>query len=447
MNETATAAQAEATAPPPESLTGGGYITLLHTNRNYRRLWLAQVVSQLGDWFNLVAVVAILLRYAGAAEALSGLLVVRMAPLLLLGPFAGVLADRANRRTLMLIADVARAATVLGFLLVQGPGQIWLVYVLTIIQFTLATLFEPARGPLIPAVTDPDERVAANALGSLTWSLLLALGAALGGVTAGLIGPEAAFVVDALSFLGSAALVAGIPRAVAQPGDSTGGKVRLGADLVEGLGYLRRQPAVLAYTLIKPLGAISSGAYFTIIALQAKNVYPIGQDGAFSLGVLNLAIGVGSGLGPVLGSRLLRRMGETRANLQILIALGFILIGAGYAVFVNMTVLPIAALCIIVAELGAGGQWVFSTTLIQAGVADAFRGRVAAVELAMTTAANIVAVLASGVLLDQVHITVPDLGLGLFLLKLAIGLAWLIVALRLARPRLTPPNPAPLRPA
>jgi len=444
MNETATAAHGVETTPPHETLTGSGYIALLRTNRNYRRLWLAQMVSQLGDWFYLVAVVAILLRYAGAAEALSGLLVVRMAPLFLLGPFAGVLADRFNRRTLMIVADLARAATVLGFLLVQGPAQIWLVYLLTGLQFTLATLFEPARGALIPAVTDPGERVAANALGALTWSVLLAVGAALGGLTAGLVGPEAAFVIDALSFLGSAVLVAGIPRAVAQPGAQAGGKVRLGADLAEGLAYLRNRPAVLAYTLIKPLGALSSGAYFTIIALQAKNVYPLGQDGALSLGLLNLAIGVGSGLGPVLGSRLLRRMGETRANLQILIGLGFILIGVGYAFFVNMTVLPIAALCIIVAELGSGGQWVFSTTLIQASVADAFRGRVAAVELAMMTAANIVAVLASGVLLDQFHVTVPDLGLGLFLLKLVIGLTWLIVAVRLARSRLTPSNPAPL---
>jgi MFS family permease len=436
MNETATAAH--------ETLTGSGYIALLRTNRNYRRLWLAQAVSELGDWFNLVAVVAIVLRYAGVAEALSGLLVVRMAPLFLLGPFAGVLADRFNRRTLMIVADLARAVTVLGFLLVQGPAQIWLVYALTLLQFTLAALFEPARGALIPAVTAPGERIAANALGALTWSVLLAAGAALGGVTAGLVGPQAAFVVDALSFLGSAVLVAAIPRAIAQPAANPGRRVRLGADLAEGFSYLRNRPAVLAYTLIKPLGALSSGAYFTIIALQAKNVYPLGQDGALSLGLLNLAIGAGSGLGPVLGSRLLRRMGETRANLQILIALGFILIGLGYALFVNMTVLPIAALCIIVAELGSGGQWVFSTTLIQASVADGFRGRVAAVELAMMTAANIVAVLASGVLLDQFHVTVPDLGLGLFLLKLAIGLTWLIVAVRLARPRLTPPDPAPL---
>src|SRR5438105_3640632 len=98
--------EAENTEPKQEILTGGGYLKIIRTNRYYRHLWLAQVVSLLGDWFDLVAVIAVVLHYSGSAQALSGLLILRLAPMFLLGPVAGVLADRFNRRNLLIVADI-----------------------------------------------------------------------------------------------------------------------------------------------------------------------------------------------------------------------------------------------------------------------------------------------------------------------------------------------------
>lgn len=427
------AAQIEQVDNNNENLTGSGYLKLLRTNRNYRRLWLAQVVSLLGDWFNLVAGVALVSHYTGAAQALAGLFIVRLAPMFLLGPFAGVLADRFNRRTLMIVADLSRALTVLGFLFIHSAADLWLIYILTLVQFSLGTLFEPARSALIPAITALEERVAANALGALTWSTMVAVGSALGGLTTGLVGTDVAFTVDALSFVGSALMVAGIPGKVAASCNGNCGKIQMGADLKAGFGYLKTRPAIFAYTLIKPLGALSDGALFSIIALQATHTYPLGQDGSFSLGLLNLAIGVGTGVGPWLGARLLRRMGENRSNLQKLISYCYILFGLGYGLFCNTNLLPLAVLAMIVGEIGGGSRWVFSTTLLQLSTQENFRGRVFAVEMALMNLANIIAALLGAFLLDQLRIPIPVAGLGLAALQITIGLVWWLVSSRLAR--------------
>ncbi len=418
---------------PQETLTGSGYLTLLKTNRNYRSLWAAQVVSLLGDWFDLVAVMALVLRYSGSAQALSGLLILRLAPMFVLGPFAGVLADRFNRRNLIILADLGRAVTVLGFLLVGSGDSLWLVYLLTLIQFSLVSVFEPARTALIPALTKPEERVAANALGALTWSVLLAIGAALGGLTAGLLGTEAAFVIDSLSFVVSASLIGRISVKLGRTYAGEGEKIRLGTDLKAGFGYLKARPSIFAYTLLKPLAALSGGIYLTIMALQVRNVYPLGRDGSLSLGLLYLAIGLGSGLGPWLSSILLRRLGENRANLQKLIGFCFILIGLGYALFVSTDILALAILCIGIGELGGGSQWVFSTTLLQLSVAEEFRGRVASVELGLMTLCQVLSLLIGGFLLDQFGLSILTLGLGLLVLNITIGLIWLTVAIRFNR--------------
>lgn len=414
---------------PTETLTGGGYLALLRKNRNYRRIWLAQVVSLLGDWFSLVAVVTLMARYTGSAQALGTIIIVRMLPMLLLGPFSGVLADRFNRRDLMVVADLTRAVTVLGFLFVDSAADIWLIYVLTAVQFSLGTLFEPARSAMIPAVTQPEERVAANALGSLTWSTLLAVGAALGGLTSGLLGAEAAFLVDSVSFLASALLLVGLPRAAGQACDGECGQLRMLADLRAGFAYLKAHPPILGYALIKPLAALSGGALFSVVALQALQTYPVGKDGSISLGLLHLAIGVGSGIGPWLGSRLLRRMGENRSNLQVLISLGFVLYGVGYIIFSSATLLPFAWLVVALAELGGGGNWVFSTTLLQLSVGEQVRGRVFAVELALLTLFSMVSALLGGLLLDQLDVSVQAVGTGLGILQIGIGLLALVLAL------------------
>ena len=161
------------------------YGSLLRGNINFRYLWSGQIVSLLGDWFNLIASATLVAELTQSGIAVGGLFVVRMLAQLLVSPFAGVAADRYNRKRLLILTDIGRAITVLGFLFVREPEQVWLLYVLTIIQMAMSGFFFPARNAILPDIVSRRELGAANALSSATWSVMLAFGAALGGIVAG----------------------------------------------------------------------------------------------------------------------------------------------------------------------------------------------------------------------------------------------------------------------
>src|SRR6266403_3192538 len=158
-----------------------GYGELLRVNRNFRYLWLGQVVSQMGDWFDTIAVYTIALRLTGSSRSVALIMVARFLPTVVLGPGAGVIADRFSRRSIMIASDIMRAIVVLGFLFVRRPDQMWRVYVLTVLQLTFSAFFEPAKTAVIPSIVSDRELVSANAIASVTWSAMLTLGAAMGG--------------------------------------------------------------------------------------------------------------------------------------------------------------------------------------------------------------------------------------------------------------------------
>src|SRR5262245_2965914 len=184
-----------------------GYIDLLRRNRNFRQLWLGQVVSQMGDWFDTIALYTIILNLTGSGRDVGLLLVARFVPSFLFGPVSGVVADRFSRRTIMIWSDFLRALVVLGFLFVRRADQLWIIYVLTVCQLALSTFFEPAKTAAVPSIVDDRELVAANAISSVTWSVMLTFGAAIGGVITGWFGTNAAFILDSLSYVLSAVLI------------------------------------------------------------------------------------------------------------------------------------------------------------------------------------------------------------------------------------------------
>src|SRR5436305_3041131 len=184
------------------------YLSLLRRNRNYRRLWAAQVVSEMGDWFYALAVYNLLLDLTGnKAQAVGLAVVLQVLPHTLIAPATGVINDRISRRSIMIAADVARFFIVLGMLAVRTPGMVWVVYPLLFLETIGAAFFEPAHNAVIPNIVPEPEVLAANALSSITWSFCLAVGAALGGVVAVLLGRDAVFLLNAFSFLASAWLI------------------------------------------------------------------------------------------------------------------------------------------------------------------------------------------------------------------------------------------------
>src|ERR1700752_5481126 len=184
-----------------------GYVDLLRRNRSFRQLWLGQVVSQMGDWFDTLALYTLILQLTGSGRGVGLLLVARFVPSFFFGPISGVIADRFSRQRIMIISDLLRAVVVLGFLFVRRADQLWIIYVLTVFQLGLSTFFEPAKTAPFPSIVEPRELVTANAISSVTWSAMLTLGAAIGGPITSWFGTEAAFVVESLPYIPSARLI------------------------------------------------------------------------------------------------------------------------------------------------------------------------------------------------------------------------------------------------
>src|SRR5215470_2129874 len=199
-----------------------GYAALLKSNRDFRRLLTGQLISQTGDWFNSVALFTLLLRLTGSGEAVAYVLILKLLPTFFIGPVAGVVADRYNRKVIMIAADITRGILVLWFLLVRQPDQVWMAYALTALEVAISTFFDPAKSATIPNVVDLDQLIPANALSSASWSVTLAIGAALGGLVTGVFGRNSAFVIDSLSFFLSAVFISGVrvPRTSRRLGES-----------------------------------------------------------------------------------------------------------------------------------------------------------------------------------------------------------------------------------
>ncbi|HWQ14086.1 MAG TPA: MFS transporter [Roseiflexaceae bacterium] len=371
-----------------------GYLALLRRNRPFRRLWYGQIVSQLGDWFASIALFTLLLRLTGSGQAVGLLLVAELLPATLVGLWAGVLVDRLPRKAVLIAADVGRALLVLLFLLVHDAGDIWIVYAATVLKVVLASFFEPARSAVVPVLTARAELVAANAISGATWSAMLAIGAALGGLVAGTLGAETAFVIDAASFLLSAAIIWRIPirEEHLEARVATGGA----QDLAEGLGFLARRRDVALYALTKALWSMGGGV-LVLLTLFGRQVFPLGEDGALSIGLLYAARGVGAAIGPLLAQRL---GGSSVRFLRRMLGPAILCTGLGYALVSAAPSLPLAALAVVLAHMGGSTQWVYSTVLLQMSVPNRLLGRVFAVELALLTLTTAASSYITGLLAD-----------------------------------------------
>ncbi|HEX3280628.1 MAG TPA: MFS transporter [Pyrinomonadaceae bacterium] len=400
-----------------------GYIELLRGNRNFRQLWLGQVVSQMGDWFDTIALYTIILNLTGSGRHIGLLMVARFVPSFVFGSLSGVIADRFNRRTIMIVSDLLRAVVVLGFLLVRRADQLWIIYLLTVLQLALSTFFEPAKTAVIPSIVSDRELVAANAISSVTWSAMLTLGAAIGGVVTGLFGTDVSFVLDSLSFLLSAALIASVrvPKRPPREKKKLTMYRALGiTETIEGARYVKNRPRVLALLLVKPAWGMGGGI-LTLLAVFGEKIFPVGHSAATGIGVLFAARGIGTAVGPIVARRI---AGEGKKRMQFSIGIAFLIGGVFYMAFGASTSFVVALIVLGVAHTGGSILWVFSTVLLQRGVEDNFRGRVFAAELALLTLTMAVSNYTTGALLDPIGLSprVVSIAIGAFFLL--PGLAW-----------------------
>jgi len=385
-------------------------VAVLRDNRNFRTLYAANAVSQLGDWFNVVALFSLLLELTGKGQAVAFALLTRFVPMFLAGPAAGVVADRLSRRAIMIVSDVARAALVLCLLFVRRPEQAWIAYAVVTAHSLVSAFFEPAQQAMLPnLVTEADYPLAATLENSL-WAATLAVGSALGGVALAMVGRDLAFAADAASFLVSAALIARLPSGYAKRADrqamemveearAPGSQIEnlLGVrDLREGVAYVSSHRRVRALLAVKASFGLTLGGVLVLLAWFGEKVFA--QGNGAGIAVLWTARGVGSFAGPFAAFRI---SGTDERGLRRGISGAFALLAICYVGFALSPAIGYATIALAVANAGGSILWTSGSTLLQRIVPDAVRGRVAAAEIGGFMLALSASTLATGLLLDR----------------------------------------------
>jgi MFS family permease len=377
--------------PQPElaapSISLAAYLRLVRGNRNFRRLWLAQIVSEIGDWFYTLSIYTLLLQLTGHASSVALALVLQVLPQTLVGPTAGVVNDRLRRKHVMIAADLVRFGVVLAMLLVRSRSMVWLVYPLLLAETVMAAFFEPARSSVIPNIAARGEVLIANTLSSATWSVNLLIGASVGGVVAAFFGRDTVFILNALSFLASAILIGGMH--FAEPHAESGAPLRP-RDLVdfspvlEGIRYIRNHRTLLP-TVFAKAGELMIGPSWVIFTVMGAHEFAVhwrnvdaARGAMLGMSILLGGRGLGALVGPLVSARW---AGRSDRRLQLGILFGYLTIAVGYGALGSSRTVWMASACAMLAHMGGSTVWVFSTTLLQLHTDDRFRGRVFSADL------------------------------------------------------------------
>jgi len=396
--------------PQPEhvasSITLASYARLLRGNRNFRRLWLAQIVSEIGDWFYTLSIYTLLLQLTGHASSVALALVLQVLPQTFVGPTAGVVNDRLKRKHVMIAADIVRFVVVLAMLFVRSRSMVWLIYPLLVAETTMTAFFEPARSAVIPNISAESEVLVANTLSSATWSVNLLIGASIGGVVAAFFGRDTVFILNALSFLTSAVLISGMRFAEAHAEAAAPLRPRDLVDfspVLEGIRYIRSHRTLLPAVFAKA-GELMVGPSWVIFTVMGAREFAVHGRGIDAAGGAMLGMSIllgGRGLGALVGPLISARWaGESDHRLRLGILFGYLTIAVGYGVLGASRSVWMAALCAMLAHMGGSTVWVFSTTLLQLHTEDRFRGRVFAADLGMGSLTFAVTAYLAGLFLD-----------------------------------------------
>jgi predicted MFS family arabinose efflux permease len=407
------------TAAAPSDTGPRASLSLLRRNRDFRALFFASVISLGGDWFLWVAINSFIFEATDKAIYVGLAILAQESAFFLASPIGGALADRIDRRKLMIVCDLARAVVCVAFLLV-GPETIWLAYVLLPVLATFAAPFDPALSAATPNVVDPDDLPAANALNGSLWGTMLAVGAGLGGLISAAFGADTAFLVDAVSFLVSAALLSSIRRSFSESTERATEHPGVVEATRETWRFARRDHRVLSLLAVK-FGFGAAAGLLALIPVMALKVFDAGNVG---FGILMAARGVGALIGPFLGHRI---AGPGHRRIFPAIGLSLAVFGLGYMAMGAAPSLAIAAVTICVAHLGGGSQWMLSTYGLQVLVPDHIRGRIFGFDYMLITLSLSISALIASAVADQIgaRITVSILG--------GVAVCWAVVWFVLSR--------------
>ncbi|MBV8552428.1 MAG: MFS transporter [Acidobacteriaceae bacterium] len=352
------------------------FTRLLARNRNYRYTWLGQIVSEVGDHFNNVGVLSLAVEQTHSGAVIAGLMLSRAIPAVLVGPLAGILLDRFDRRRIMIASDLVRGVVALGFILAIGYQKNWLLYLLSALLMVASPFFTSGRSAILPSIATDEELHTANSLTQTTGWMTLAVGAFIGGTAVAKFGYQLAFVFNSLSFFFSAFCIGrlrsvnGHFRAEAQGLNETQ-VARPWHEYREGLGYMVKAPLILGIGLIAVGWASGGGAAQVLFTLFSELVFKRGAQG---LGQLWGTAGIGLLIGGMIGNRLGKTIHFETYKKTVFFC--YLLHGAAYIVFSQMRYWPLALLFMAISRASVAVSSVLNWSNLLKHVEDRYRGRV-----------------------------------------------------------------------
>ncbi|MEU4384629.1 MFS transporter [Promicromonospora sp. NPDC023805] len=349
--------------------------TLLRRNADYRRVYISQVVSQGGDWFAMVPLITLLHQITGHGALGALLMGAETLVIAAMSPLAGSLVDRIDRRKVLLCCQIGSAAAVLLLLLVQTSATAWISIVTYAALAASKAFFSPTVSATVPRLVAPQELLTANAGIASLWGVMLTLGATFGGIAAAVTSPAVCFVINSLTFVLSAVLLARIPRdKLTRPGvpSSRAERLNLRRDLRQVAELGRADQRVLTLMFSKPGSHLGNGAIalFPAVAALVLHVDSVGASLLFA------ARGVGALLGPLVAQRLMTTAGNLRRSIAAAIAL----YGLGYLAFTLVGSLPLAIGFVVLAHVGGSMNATLSGYGLGAIVPDEIQGRTFAID-------------------------------------------------------------------
>jgi MFS family permease len=404
---------------------------LLRRNRNYRYTWMGQVVSETGDYFNNIAVFALVMEKSGSALVVSGVMLSRAIPAVLAGPIAGVVLDRLDRKQVMIASDLIRAVVALAFLLTIHQPRPWLLYLLSGLLMFASPFFTSGRAAILPTIASSEELHTANSLTQTTQWATLTAGTLLAGYSAARFGYEWAFIINSLSFAFSAAAI----WRIAVPGGfravrHTGAAVRPWHEYREGLAYMRSVPLMMGIAMISVGWAMGGGAAQILFALFGEQVFHRGASGIGSIwGFAGIGLLMGGALGHVAG----KRVGF--AGYKRTVTLSYLLHGAAYMLFSQLESYSAALVAMLFSRVGMAVTSVLNNSQLLRHTSDQYRGRVFASLESLRWSVMIVSMAAAGIASQYVGPRTIGLVAGAFGTLTAVAWGWADWRGRLPEPR------------
>ncbi len=354
----------------------GELLRLLRRNRNYRFMWTGQIVSEIGDNFNNIAVFALAMALTHSGMVVTGVLLARAIPAITIGPLAGVLLDRFDRKRIMIASDLIRALVALGFILAVTSHRIWVLYVFSALLMVASPFFTAGRSAILPTIASPAEIHIANSLTQTTRWLTLTVGTFLG-ATIIAIGYKWAFAFNAFSFVFSAWCICHLrapdasgfraKRKVLAEGDG----IRPWHEYLDGLRYMRSVPLVFAIALLSVGWATGGGAAQILFTLFGEVVF---NRGASGIGMIWGFAGLGLLSGGIFANWLGKRLSFNGYKLTVLIDL--VTHGAAYVLFSREPRFGLALVFIFLSRVGMAVNSVLNYSYLLRTVANRYRGRV-----------------------------------------------------------------------